>query len=181
MPGGRVVPRSGAEATPAPAASRSAGAPGGLDAAAVRRAWDAVLQHVKENKRVTHARLLDASVAALEGSRLSLSFTTPTLARQFQEGVNVDYLREALQAVLGVQLDVVCLSGSGGTASVPPAPGGRAARSAPEPPPYDGFAPGDEAADDDETPAPAAERGDEAALRLVEQALGGRVVSRTGD
>jgi len=45
---------------------------------------------------------------------------------------------------------------------------------------HEGFAPGDEAADDDGSEPPV-ERGEDAALRLVQQALGGRVLDRRGD
>ncbi len=166
--GGTPPPAEGAAPTPA--------APGGLDAAELRRAWDGVLIRVKESKRVTHARLSETTVAAVEGSRLTLSFTTPTLARQFSEGVHVEVLKEALREELGADFDVVCVSGGAA-----PAAAGRPARGPQAPAPvHQGFAPGDEAADDDGAPAPV-ERGEDAALRLVEQALGGRVVSTTGE
>ncbi|MCW2723092.1 MAG: hypothetical protein JWN35_13, partial [Frankiales bacterium] len=51
------------------------------------------------------------------------------------------------------------------------------------PPAYDGFAPGDEAAPEDPD-APQSDRvlhGEDAALRLVEQELGGKVVGTLGD
>jgi len=130
-------------------------------------------------------------VAAVEGRRLSVLFTTPTLARQFSEGVHIEVLREALREVLGVDLEVVCLPG----VSTAPAPvgqrpaGQRPAGSGPvgsgpasslQTPVHEGFAPGDEAADDDGSEPPV-ERGEDAALRLVQQALGGRVLDRRGD
>ena len=164
---------------------------GGLDAAEVRRAWDTVLQKVKQSKRVTHARLSETTVAAVEGRRLSVLFTTPTLARQFSEGVHIEVLREALREVLGVDLEVVCLPGVS-TAPAPvgqrpagqrPAgsgPVGSGPASPPQTPVHEGFAPGDEAADDDGSEPPV-ERGEDAALRLVQQALGGRVLDRRGD
>ena len=179
MPGAPAAPAPVAGGTEAPAGQPS---PGGLDAAAVRRVWDTVLNLVKDRKRVTHARLLGSQVAALDGKRLSLSFTTPTLARQFQEGVNIEFLKEALTEVLGVELDVVCVSG--GAAGAPAASPVRAEPArAPVPAPavHDGFAPGDEAADDDEGAPVPVERGEDAALRLVEQELGGRVVGTLTD
>ena len=161
---------------------------GGLDAAEVRRAWDTVLQKVKQSKRVTHARLSETTVAAVEGRRLSVLFTTPTLARQFSEGVHIEVLREALREVLGVDLEVVCLPGVS-TAPAPvgrqpagqrPAGSGSGPASPLQTPVHEGFAPGDEAADDDGSEPPV-ERGEDAALRLVQQALGGRVLDRRGD
>lgn len=181
---------------------------GGLDAAAVRKVWDEVLDHVKRRKRVTHARLSESQVVRVDGARLTLSFSTPTLARQFGEAgtVHVDVLREALQELLGVDLQVAAVSGdgsaagtggtghAGGTGSAggtgptgmraPGAPaartaGGDTARTRDGHAGHDGFAPGDEAADDDE-PAPPG-RGEDAAVRLLQQALGGRVVGTIGD
>ncbi len=171
-PGDGAAPVPAAAA--APVSSSGAPGPGGLDAAEVRRAWDEVLQKVKESKRVTHARLSETTVAALDGTRLSVSFPTPTLARQFSEGVHVEVLQEALRQVLGADFAVVCVSGAAG----PPAAGGArsAARPAPAAPPP---APVHDAQPDDaELPS---ERGEDAALRLVEQALGGRVVGTIGD
>ena len=185
---GRAAPEPPAQARP------SAAAPGGLEAAEVRRAWDSVLERVKAAKRVTHARLSETTVAALEGRRLSVSFPTPTLARQFSEGVHVEVLREALAGVLGAHLDVVCVSGGqppdgpAGPGARGPDPGGRrpagprpgTGTGGPAgPPTHEGFAPGDEAADDDGSAPP--ERGEDAALRLVQQALGGRVVGTIGE
>ncbi|MCW2622830.1 MAG: dnaX [Frankiales bacterium] len=183
----------------APATPSADAAATGIDAAAIRRAWDTVLEHVKQRKRVTHARLLDTQVAAVSEGRLALSFTTPTLARQFQEGVNVDFLREALVAVLGADLGVDCISGAGGAApdqatsaqgrrpAVGSSSAAPAAPAAPPVRPYEGFAPGDEAADEPDEPdvpgqpPPRRETGDEAALRLVQQALGGQVMHSTDD
>ena len=179
-----------APAADTPSGIDAAGA-GGLDAAEVRRAWDTVLQKVKQSKRVTHARLSETTVAAVEGRRLSVLFTTPTLARQFSEGVHIEVLREALREVLGVDLEVICLPGVS-TAPAPvgqrpagqrPAgsgPVGSGPASPPQTPVHEGFAPGDEAADDDGSEQPV-ERGEDAALRLVQQALGGRVLDRRED
>ncbi len=180
----------GAAPAPAPTAPEveqtGVGGTGGLDAAEVRRAWDTVLQKVKQSKRVTHARLSETTVAAVQGRRLSVLFTTPTLARQFSEGVHVEVLKEALREVLGADLEVACVSGAG----TPPAPAGPgpagpgpagSGPAGPRPAPaHEGFAPGDEAADDDGSEPPV-ERGEDAALRLVQQALGGRVLDTRVD
>ncbi len=164
---------------PAPTASEpGAPAAGGFDAAALRRAWDAVLDAVKASKRVTHARLLDAQVLEVAGRRLQLGFSTPTLAKQFAEGVHIDVLKEALLSAVGADLDVVCaLSGGAPVAAAPSAPG-----AAPAPPAREGFAPGDEAADDGDEPdrptdQPTVAHGEDAALALVTSELGGTVMS----
>jgi DNA polymerase III subunit gamma/tau len=151
----------------------------GLDAAAVRRAWDDVLLAVRAKSRPTQALLAQVSVAELSGRTLTIAFQHPPLMRQFQGRAGVEVLQEALQEVLGADLDIVC--GTGTPAHSPPQPAGPAA---PEPPPVDdGFAPGDEAVpvDPEAPPEPAAARGDDAALRLVEQQLGGRVVGTSED
>jgi DNA polymerase-3 subunit gamma/tau len=187
-------PPAGPPAEPAapPAAPTSPAAPegepaappvgGGLDAAALRRSWDAILDAVKDRKRVTHARLLDAQVLGVQGRRMQLGFSTPTLAKQFQEGVHIEVLREALLASVGADLEISCAVS--GAATTTPAPAAAAPAPAPPPPAYDGFAPGDEVVPDDpDAPAPPESmlRGEDAALRLVEQELGGRVMGTLDD
>jgi DNA polymerase-3 subunit gamma/tau len=171
----------GAEPADEPAAPQTEDGPatGGLDAAALRRSWDAVLDAVKTRKRVTHARLLDAQVLAVRGRTLSLGFSTPTLAKQFKDSVNVDVLKEALAEAIGADLDIDCTV-AGAAAAPPSTLSSQPAAAAP----YDGFAPGDEAApeDPDAPPPPdAVLHGEDAALRLIESELGGKVVGTVGD
>ena len=158
---------------------------GGLDAAALRTAWDQVLASVKSRKRTAHAQLADAQVASVTGRTLVLAFQHAPILRQFLAGTGPDVLREALQESLGADLDLSCVlhdglhaappSGAGSTG----APSGRAAAA----PTYADFAPGDEAVPDDpDAPLPPeAHRGEDAALRLVVDQLGAQVVSTTGD
>jgi DNA polymerase-3 subunit gamma/tau len=172
--------------SPEPAAAAPDESPGaaGLDAAALRRSWDAVLDAVKTSKRVTHARLLDAQVLALSGRRLQLGFSTPTLAKQFAEGVHVDVLKEALVATVGADLDVHCTVAGAAAATASAAADQQAPAGQVAPPPYDGFAPGDEAVPDDPDASPpptAALNGEEAALALVQSELGGKVVETLGE
>ena len=138
-----------------------------------------MLEKVQESKRVTHARLLETTVAALEGRRLSVAFPTPTLARQF------------MTACTSTRCATRCARCWAPTSRWSACPG--PAREAPRrragarrpgparvpPPVHEGFAPGDEAAPDD--PDAPVERGEDAALRLVERALGGRVLGTIGD
>ncbi|GAC1443051.1 MAG: DNA polymerase III subunits gamma/tau [Mycobacteriales bacterium] len=171
------------EDAPAGAASVGEQAPsGGLDAAAIRRSWDSVLDAVKERKRTTHAQLMDAQVSSVSGRVLQLGFAHAPILRQFIGGTGPDVLKEALRSAIGADLDVQC-SVTG--APTPPGPtSGSPGPSAPAGPPYDGFAPGDEAAPEDpDAPAPpeAALHGEAAALRLIESELGGKVVGRVGD
>jgi hypothetical protein len=150
---------------------------GGLDAAAIRRSWDAVLDAVKERKRTTHAQLMDAQVTGVSGRVLQLGFAHAPIMRQFTGGTGPDVLSDALRTAIGADLDVQC-SVAGASAG---APSPAASSATPGPiaaPVYDGFAPGDEAAPEDpDAPAPAAVHGEDAALRLIESELGGRVVS----
>ena len=172
-------------ASPA-ADSPQAPAAGGLDAAALRAGWDQVLAAVKSRKRTAHAQLADAQVAAVTGRTLVLAFQHAPILRQFLAGTGPDVLREALQESLGADLELSCVLHDGlhAAASAGARPsGGPAAGRAASAPAYDDFAPGDEAVPDDpDAPPPAQEqRGEEAALKLVQDQLGGKVVSTTGD
>jgi DNA polymerase-3 subunit gamma/tau len=160
-----------APAAVAQPAATSDGPTGALDVMALRHSWDAVLDAVKERKKTTHAQLLNAHVLSLQGSRLTLAFTHAPVMRQFQNGVSADVLKEALQATLGITLDIACVVNEGSA-------GEPAASDAPAPV-TDGFAPGDEpAVEDPDAPAPPDARlhGEDAALRLVESELGGKVL-----
>jgi DNA polymerase-3 subunit gamma/tau len=156
---------------------------GGFDAAALRRSWDAVLDAVKERKRVTHARLLDAQVLDVRGRTASIAFSTPTLAKQFAEGVHIDVLKEALIAAVGADLDVRCTVAGAGAPSPPTLSPGAASSVPPAPPAHEGFAPGDEAEPEDpDVPAPDPVRhSEDAALRLIESELGGKVMRTAGE
>jgi DNA polymerase III subunit gamma/tau len=176
---GAVAARpSGAEPDAAPA--------GGLDAAAVRRAWDEVLAVVRSRSRPTHALLAEVSVASLAGRTLTLAFRHAPLMRQFQSRAGVDVVQEALQEVLGADLDVACSTGQPDhvpAAAAPAMPGVGPPPSQP-PPVHEGFAPGDEAVPEDPDAPPPPEsalRGEDAALALVERELGGRVVGTSGE
>ena len=75
-----------------------------LDATAVRRIWDDVLEVAKRLKRRTHALLLSgpAQVVDVRANVLVLGFASGPVERQFNTGDNADVLREALTEVLGV-------------------------------------------------------------------------------
>jgi DNA polymerase-3 subunit gamma/tau len=166
----------------APAAPPATG-PGAIDAAALRRDWDRVLAAVRDVKRVAWSQLVDTQVLSIEGRTLTLSFVHGGNMRAFEKGASVDFLKDALQQTLGLDLDVACVLGGSAhePATITPAPG----RPAQEPPapPYAGFAPGDEAVPDDpDEPAPAAPpRGEDAALDLVRSDLGGTVIGTIGE
>ena len=174
-PPSSAAPGHGHDPSPAVAA-----VPGGLDATALRRSWDAVLEAAKGRKKTTHALLLNAQVIELAGRTVTLAFTTAALLRQFQSSTNTDVLKEAFQAVLGADLDIACtVAGAPAT----PATSSNLASPTPAAPAKDGFAPGDEEVPEDpDLPRPArADSGEDAALKLVQQQLGGRVVGTRGD
>jgi DNA polymerase-3 subunit gamma/tau len=158
-------------------------AAGGLDATAIRRSWDAVLEDVNGRKRTTKALLLNAQVLDVQGKAVTLGFTTAALARTFQLGTNEAALKEALQAVLGLDATLVITTATGGEA---PGPGPAAApvaaapvAEAPTVPAYEGLAPGDEIEPEDPD-NPQGERigggGEDAAIALLKDQLGGTVL-----
>jgi DNA polymerase III subunit gamma/tau len=96
-----------AEAVVTPARSSATSLPqpvDELDATAVRRIWDDVLEAAKRLKRRTHALLLSgpAQVVDVRANVLVLGFASGPVERQFNTGDNADVLRAALNEVLGV-------------------------------------------------------------------------------
>ncbi len=147
-----------------------------MDATALRRSWDAVLDATNERKRATKALLLNAQVLSLSGRTLTLAFTTAALSRQFQSGTHLDVLKESLQAVLGLDVDLALVV-AGAASVAAPVSGGLAAPSSALPS-YEGLAPGDEIEPEDPD-LPRAERavsGEDAALELLKSELGATVV-----
>ena len=181
-PAPTMSPTSTPTPAPAPPSAAEPAAPGGLDAAGLRTAWDEVLAAVKSRKRTAHAQLADAQVAQVSGRSLVLAFQHAPILRQFEASTGPDVLREALQETLGADLVLTCVLHESLRAHATPAPGGRAA-AAPSAAVAPDFAPGDEAVPDDPDAPPTepAARGEDAALELVRTQLGGRVVSSTGD
>ncbi|HEY5454254.1 MAG TPA: DNA polymerase III subunit gamma and tau [Acidothermaceae bacterium] len=95
-------------------------ATGDLDAAAVRRIWDDVLEVAKRLKRRTHALLLSgpAQVVDVRANVLVVGFASGPVERQFNTGDNVDILQVALKEVLGVDWRIeTTLSGPAATAA----------------------------------------------------------------
>jgi DNA polymerase-3 subunit gamma/tau len=158
-----------------PATAEPAAA-GGLDATALRRSWDAVLDAAGKESRKTQALLRSAQVLALTGKALTVGFPSGQLVRMFEEGTNTAVLKSALQSLLGLEVDLSLVVGTQAPAAAesPTAP-------APAVPAYEGLAPGDEIEPvDPEAPAP--ERpvhGEDAALALLQDQLGGRVINES--
>ncbi|MGY1651605.1 DNA polymerase III subunit gamma and tau [Geodermatophilus sp. SYSU D01119] len=131
-------PRAAAESTPAPrggeptpvVTANPPGAPagggdGGLTTGDVRRVWPELLAVVKRHKRTTEALLKNAQVHELRAGVLTLSTTSPALARRIGDDLNKDVLREALNELLGVRWKVEAVVE--GAAGRSPSAGGGAA------------------------------------------------------
>lgn len=140
-----------------------------------------MLAAVRDAKKSAYVALGSAQVASLDGRVLTLAFTNQGPMRNFQSGANVDYLRDAISELLGVDVEVRCqFTAAPGAAEV----GVAGARTTTAPPVHEGFAPGDEAVaedPDEQSSAVPAVDGEDAALRLVESELGGRVVGTVGE
>ncbi len=138
------------------------GAPAPIDAAAVRRMWPDIVAEVKAQKRTVGAYLLDATVTSLADGLLVLSFPHGFHAKAMAQSPALDYFRDALRHVLGVDWQVRCEV---------------AGVAAADPTGDEGFAPGDEPADelhaDHGAAAPSPE---ESAISLLEQNLGAKKI-----
>jgi DNA polymerase-3 subunit gamma/tau len=82
--------------------------PGQLDAAAVRRVWQALLDAVREQSRATQVLFSNSTASAVEGDTLVLSLPTVPLARRLGEERNIEMIKRALHTVLGVDWQVRC-------------------------------------------------------------------------
>ncbi|HEV7450845.1 MAG TPA: DNA polymerase III subunit gamma and tau [Pseudonocardiaceae bacterium] len=90
-------------------------APDQLDAAGVRGAWQALLDAVREQSRTTQVLLSNATVSAVEGSTLVLTLPNAPLARRLGDERNVEMIKRALRAILGVDWQVRCQHADGDT------------------------------------------------------------------
>ncbi|MGY1683064.1 DNA polymerase III subunit gamma and tau [Geodermatophilus sp. SYSU D01176] len=124
------APRAAAESSPAPRGSepmpvvtanppQPAAADGELDAGDVRRVWPELLTVVRKHKRTTEALLKSAQVHDVANGTLTLSMTSPALAKMLGDDLNKDVVRTALQELLGVRWKVQTVVNAPGQ----PAPG----------------------------------------------------------
>ena len=119
------VASAGSVAMGAPDADASGGAasapspskgPGGLDAAAIRRAWPDVLAKIFETSRGTWTFVSqNAQVLDYDGERLVLGTATGGLLNAFRSGGRTEHVRQALIDVLGVdvRIEAVAMDGTG--------------------------------------------------------------------
>jgi DNA polymerase-3 subunit gamma/tau len=135
--------------------------------------WPDVLEAVRIRKRTPHALLLNAQVTAVTPKGMTVTFNSAALARQFDQGVNIELLREALREVLGVDWPV--MTAVAGTEPQLPAVEGAAGVHPPA------FAPGDEPTPDsprEDDGKHDGERvsGEDAAMALLKSGLGAQVI-----
>jgi DNA polymerase-3 subunit gamma/tau len=128
-------PRAAAESAPAPRGGEptpvvsanppgaGSGGDGALTTGDVRRVWPELLAVVKRHKRTTEALLKNAQVHDLANGVLTLSTSSPALARRIGDDLNKDVLREALNELLGVRWKVEAVV-EGATGRAPAASGG---------------------------------------------------------
>jgi DNA polymerase-3 subunit gamma/tau len=80
---------------------------GGLDTAAIRRAWPDILAWIFKHKRTTWTLLSEhATVHEFDGRRVVLGISTVGIANTFRHGPHADLVRQALIDVLGVDARV---------------------------------------------------------------------------
>ena len=130
------APETTSEATPEPPPETTQTAPesapaapsvpqsGGPDAADVRRVWTELLRAVAERNRPTQALLLNATVQDLRGGVLVLSMPTAGLVKQFAQQHRIEFVKDAMRAVLGGEWDVQCVE-AGSAEAQPQARGAR--------------------------------------------------------
>jgi DNA polymerase-3 subunit gamma/tau len=118
-----------------PSAEAPAPAAGGIDTAAIRRAWPDVLGWLSRNKRVTWTLVSDhAHVLSYDGRRLEVGIAPTPLLMRFRQGPHAELVRQALIDVIGVDARVEGVPVPEGT-SVPArdaSPGGAGASPAPQ-------------------------------------------------
>jgi DNA polymerase-3 subunit gamma/tau len=177
------------EGTPA-AADEPHGYGAVTEAAAVRRVWPDVLAAVKRRTNVTFALLgQQTQVVDVDEGTLTLSLSTPPIKRVFERANHAEVTREALREVLGIDRELRLVvagqdvaaagndggSGSAGTAGPESDPVGHAS-----PPGKAGFDSGDEPADESADDAPGVPA-EEAAISLLQEGLGAKVIGEVGE
>jgi DNA polymerase-3 subunit gamma/tau len=106
-------------AAPEPAPGPSP-AHGGIDTAAIRRAWPDILGWIFKHKRTTWSLLSEhATVHDYDGSKVVLAISTVGIAHTFRSGPHADLVRQALIDVLGVDARVEGIPVPDAAASAP--------------------------------------------------------------
>ncbi|HHU08787.1 MAG TPA: DNA polymerase III subunit gamma and tau, partial [Intrasporangiaceae bacterium] len=101
------TPTPPAPAEPVQPTQSSQPTAGGLDQAAIIRAWPDVVDWLARNKRVTWAFVSEnAQPLSFDGSRLVLAITTEGLTETFRRGAHHAFVQEAFMEVLGIDIRV---------------------------------------------------------------------------
>ncbi|HEV7171696.1 DNA polymerase III subunit gamma and tau [Pedococcus sp.] len=118
------APAATPAATPAAAPPEPSRTTGGIDTAAIRRAWPDILGWIFKHKRTTWTLLSEhATVHEFDGSKVVLGISTVGIANTFRHGPHADLVRQALIDVLGVDARVEGIPTPGAQAPTAPAPG----------------------------------------------------------
>lgn len=75
----------------------------------VRRIWPELLSVVRAHKRTTEGLMKSAQVHDLSNGTLTLSFTSPPLAKMMGDDLNREIARQALEELLGVRWTVATI------------------------------------------------------------------------
>ena len=196
----RTAPDRPAPVRPAPAPREStAGSPGLSATDSLRKNWDAVLEAVKQERRVAWMLLSNASVLSLADGILTLRFPRDGDLKGFSVSGHDAVLKRVLSGSFGLNVTVKGVAGGDAPAAAPGVrPGGPGAAnpaSGPSRPPVAAppeFAPADPAGYDDEPPddmppeemPPDEPSPDDRAVRtteltgmdLIQRELGGQVI-----
>ena len=152
------APAGAEQRTPEPAApqERTAGSPGLSATESLRQNWDAVLEAVKQERRVAWMLLSNASVLSMADGILTLRFPRDGDLKGFSVSGHDAVLKRVLSARFGLNVTVKGVAGGDAPAGAPgvrpgravpaPGPGRQPPAAAPE------FAPADPAGYDDEPP-----------------------------
>ena len=103
---------------------------GELTTTDVRRIWPELMAVVKRHKRTTEGLMKSAQVHDLAGGTLTLSFTSPALAKMMGEDLNREVLRQSVEELLGVRWKVQTIVDVPGQAPTGPPATPEAARAA---------------------------------------------------
>ncbi|MBS4752103.1 DNA polymerase III subunit gamma and tau [Nocardioides sp. zg-ZUI104] len=116
-----------AAAAPAPAPAAGSG----LTLVDIRRLWPAVIDRVKNVKRVTWIHLTQNSqVVAFDNKVLSLGFANDGPRRSFESGGHADIVRQAVIDEIGADVRIEAIIDPGATPGAPPPPPAAPAASA---------------------------------------------------
>jgi DNA polymerase III subunit gamma/tau len=99
------------ESRPAPGAPAPAAAPGALDAEALRRDWDGILDAVRQVRKVSWIQLSNAAVVSLDGNVLTIEFARDGDLKGFTASRSDALLAKVLHDRFGVEWRIQGVAG----------------------------------------------------------------------